>query len=114
MLTYKGFIGQIDFDSEHNKLVGEIVNSADILEFDGYSAEEIRANFRKCVDDYLIIQKEIVGIKPTPFTGNFTVCLSTEKQDQVIKAAHNQGKSVSHWLNERIDCHLNRYFSKSA
>ncbi len=114
MLIYKGFIGQIDFDSEHNKLVGEIVNSVDILEFDGYSAEEIRINFRKCVDDYLVIQNEVAGIKPTPFIGNFTVCLSTEKQDQVIRAAHDQGKSVSHWLNERIDSHLNLYFSKIA
>jgi len=114
MLIYKGFIGQIDYDSETNRLVGEVVNSIDLLEFDGQSAHDIRASFRRCVDEYLLMQKEMAGVHPTPFVGNFTVCLSTDKQDKVIKAAQRQGQSVSHWLNKRIDSHLNNYFADIA
>jgi|GEM_PF-2345398 len=114
MLIYKGFIGQIDYDSETSRLVGEVVNSVDLLEFDGQSAQEIRENFCRCVDEYLIMQRELAGISPTPFVGNFTVCLSTDKQDKVIKAAQSQGESVSHWLNKRIDSHLNQYFARIA
>lgn len=114
MLIYKGFIGQIDYDSENGKLVGEVVNAIDLLEFEGQSAAEIHNNFRVCIDEYLIMQREVVGIKPTPFIGNFTVCLSTDKQDKVIKEAQRQGQSVSHWLNKRIDSHLNSYFRDIA
>lgn len=114
MLIYKGFIGQIDYDSETSKLVGEVVNAIDLLEFDGSSAAEIHKNFRRCVDEYLIMQREVAGTKPTPFIGNFTVCLSTDKQNKVIKAAQSQGQSVSHWLNKRIDSHLNSYFRDFA
>ncbi len=110
MLVYKGFIGQIDFDSESNKLVGEVVNAVDLLEFEGQSASEIKQNFQDCVDDYLRMQREVEGTRATPFVGNFTVCLSTDKQDKVIKEAHLHGQSVSHWLNEKIDNYLNRYF----
>ena len=112
MLIYKGFIGQIDYDSETHRLVGEVVNSVDLIEFDGNSAQEIKANFQRCVDEYLDFQKEMIGVSPTPFVGNFTICLSTDKQDKVIKAAQSQGESVSHWLNRRVDSYLSQYFAK--
>ena len=114
MLIYKGFIGQIDYQSKTERLVGEVVNSVDLLEFDGASAMEIKYNFRRCVDEYLTLQNELAGDSPTPFVGNFSVCLSTEKQGKVIRAAQRQGQSVSHWLNARIDSHLNHYFAKTA
>ncbi|MCW8877392.1 MAG: hypothetical protein OQK51_10060 [Kangiellaceae bacterium] len=114
MLVYKGFIGQIDFDGETQKLVGEVVNSVDLIEFEGHTAAEIKASFQHCVDEYLEFQNEVVGISPTPFVGNFTICLTTEKQNKVIQAAQQQGQSVSHWLNKRIDNHLSSYFDKIA
>jgi len=114
MLIYKGFIGQIDYDAQNNKLIGEVINSIDILEFSGNSAEEIRDDFHRRVDDYLMMQKQLVGVNPIPFVGNFTICLSTDKQGKVIKAARQNGQSVSHWLNEKIDSHLNEYFANIA
>ncbi|TQV77447.1 hypothetical protein FLL45_05750 [Aliikangiella marina] len=114
MLIYKGFIGQIDYDAASNKLVGEVVNSVDLLEFSGTSAAEIHDDFHQVIDEYLVMQQQMAGVKPVPFVGNFTVCLSTEKQNKVIKAARKNGQSVSHWLNEKIDSHLNEYFASSA
>lgn len=114
MLIYKGFIGQIDYDSEANLLVGEIVNSVDLLEFSGHDVNEIKASFHRCVDEYLILQKEDAGINATPFVGNFSVCLSTDKQSKVIQAAKKQGETVSHWLNKNINSHLNQLFKDIA
>ncbi|WP_444998532.1 hypothetical protein [Aliikangiella sp. IMCC44359] len=114
MLIYKGFIGQIDFENTSGKLVGEVVNSVDLLEFDGYSADEIKSNFHRCIDEYMVVQKELTGSHPTPFVGNFTVCLSTDKQTKIIQAAHNKGQSVSHWLNQRVNNHLKQYFKDIA
>ena len=114
MLIYKGFIGQIDYDDETKKLVGEVVNSIDLLEFEGVSAAEIKANFRLCVDEYLSFQKEYADNKAIPFIGNFSICLTTDKQKKVIRAAQNEGESVSQWLNKRVDSDLSRYFSKIA
>lgn len=114
MLFYKGFVGQIDFNSESQKLVGEVVNSVDLIEFEGFSAKELKQDFQLKIDEYLNFQKEYVGQSPTPFVGNFTICLTTDKQNKVIKAAQEQGESVTHWLNRRIDTHLSNYFKKIA
>jgi len=114
MLFYKGFVGQIDFNSESQKLVGEVVNSIDLIEFEGLTAQELKHDFQLKIDEYLDFQKEVAGQFPIPFVGNFTICLTTEKQNQVIKAAQAQGQSVTHWLNQRIDNHLSRYFKKIA
>ena len=114
MLIYRGFIGQIDYDDETKKLVGEVVNSIDLIEFSGGTAIEVKLNFQKCIDEYLIFQSEYVGDNPVPFVGNFTICLTTEKQNQVIQAAQEKGQSVSHWLNKQVDDHLSDYFDKIA
>ncbi|MET1255582.1 hypothetical protein [Aliikangiella maris] len=114
MLIYKGFIGQIEYDNETGKLVGEVINCIDVLEFEGVSADEIKAGFKQCIEDYIACQKELTGVYPTPFVGNFTVCLSTDKQNKIIKAAHAKGQSVSHWLNQRIERHLTSYFKDIA
>lgn len=112
MLIYRGFIGQIDYDNEHQLLIGEVINATDLLEFNGQSADEIRQNFQQCIDEYLAFHKDVAGVRPIPFVGSFTVCLTTDKQDKVIKAAQKQGKSVFQWLNQRVDSDLNRYFAK--
>ena len=114
MLIYKGFIGQIDYDNESMKLVGQVVNSIDLLEFEGRSAAEIKCNFQSCIDEYLSFQKEYVHSKTIPFVGNFSICLSTDKQNQVIRAAQDEGESISQWLNKRVDSDLSRYFDKIA
>jgi len=114
MLIYRGFIGQIDYDDESKTLVGEVVNSIDLIEFTGESAADIKINFQNCIDEYLTFQKEYVGNNPIPFIGNFSISLTTDKQNKVIKAAQRQGQSVSHWLNQQVDSHLSQYFDKIA
>lgn len=112
MLLYKGFIGQIDYDNNANLLVGEIVNSVDVLEFSGKTADEIKTNFQSCVDDYLAFQVEEVGTNPTPFIGHFTLCLAPDKQKKVIRAAKNEGQTIAHWLNQRVNDYLSKFFQK--
>ncbi len=110
MLVYKGFIGQVDYDNVAQALVGEVVNAVDVLEFSGKTADEIKINFQACVDDYLAFHKEETGVNPTPFIGNFMVCLATDKQRKVIKAAQKEGQSISHWLNQHVNDYLADYF----
>jgi predicted HicB family RNase H-like nuclease len=111
MLMYKGFIGQIDYDLHTSKLVGEVVNALDLLEFDGESVIELKQNFEKTIDDYLQFQTLEGDGMPIPFIGNFTVCLPTDKQKLVIEEAHRSGQSVSHWLNTIVNRQLSQYFS---
>jgi predicted HicB family RNase H-like nuclease len=112
MLLHKGFIGKIEFDHHHSILRGEVLNAMDLLEFDGRSAEEIKQNFIKCVDDYCLLNNERNTKDSIPFIGNYSISLSADKQNCVMKAARESGSSMEIWLNRRINDHLGEYFKE--
>ncbi|MEP1742009.1 MAG: hypothetical protein ABJI60_14545 [Kangiellaceae bacterium] len=114
MLLHRGFIGKIEFDDRRSILTGEVLNSLDLLEFDGKTAEEIKKNFIKCVDDYCLIHQEQSGEDTVPFVGNYSISLAADKQNKVMKAALQDGSSMEIWLNRRINEHLVEYFQENV
>jgi len=114
MLLHRGFIGKIEYDDHRGILAGEVVNSVDLLEFDGKTAEELKKNFVKCVDDYCFLYREKSGHTTIPFIGNYSISLAAERQTQVMKAAIREGSSMEIWLNRRINDHLVDFFKDDA
>ncbi|MGH8676524.1 MAG: hypothetical protein ACREVG_19725 [Burkholderiales bacterium] len=53
MMEYKGFIGVVEFDGEAAIVHGDVVNTRDVITFQGKSVAEIKKAFRESVDDYL-------------------------------------------------------------
>jgi predicted HicB family RNase H-like nuclease len=53
MLNYKGYTGHIEFDDEAELFHGEVVDTKDVVTFQGRSVDEIVQAFRDSVDDYL-------------------------------------------------------------
>jgi len=53
MMEYKGYVGKVEFDDEASIFHGEVVNSRDVITFQGKSVAELRNAFRESVDDYL-------------------------------------------------------------
>jgi predicted HicB family RNase H-like nuclease len=52
-MKYKGYQGIIEFDEASNIFHGEIINTRDVVTFQGTSATELQKAFRDSVDDYL-------------------------------------------------------------
>ncbi len=114
MLLHKGFIGKIEFDDRRLLLTGEVLNALDLLEFDGKTAEEIKVNFIKCIEDYCEMHQQKNSQESIPFIGNYKISLTTAQQNQVMKAAKLDGSSMETWLNRRINDHLGDYFNGDA
>lgn len=110
MLLHKGFIGKIEFDDRRSMLTGEVLNTPDLLEFEGENAEEIKNNFIKCVEDYCILNQERCCQDTIPFIGNYNIRLNSDRQNQVMQAAKKEGASMEIWLNRRINQHLGEFF----
>jgi predicted HicB family RNase H-like nuclease len=53
MLEYKGYTAHVELDSEAEILHGEVLDTRDVITFQGRSVEEIQRAFRDSVDDYL-------------------------------------------------------------
>ena len=52
-MTYQGFIGKVEFDDEAGIFHGEVINTGDVITFQGESMEELRQAFHDSIDDYL-------------------------------------------------------------
>ena len=76
MIEHKGYIGYIVFDDAAGIFHGEVINTRDVITFQGKSVEEIRKAFVDSVEDYLNFCSER-GEKPDrPFSGKFLVRIS--------------------------------------
>ena len=52
-MEYKGYIARLELDEEVGVLHGEVINTRDVITFEGSSIEELRQALADSVDDYL-------------------------------------------------------------
>ena len=52
-MTYKGYQARVALDEEAGVFHGEVINTRDVITFQGSSAEELQQAFEDSVDDYL-------------------------------------------------------------
>ncbi len=53
MMTYKGYTGSVEVDTEAEILFGRVVGLRDVITFQGETVAEARKAFQDSVDDYL-------------------------------------------------------------
>jgi predicted HicB family RNase H-like nuclease len=53
MMEHKGYIGQVEFDDEAGIFHGEVINTLDVITFQGCCSAELKRAFQDSVDDYL-------------------------------------------------------------
>lgn len=53
MLKYKGYTGHVEYDDEASLFHGEVLDTKDVITFQGRHVDEIEKAFRDSIDDYL-------------------------------------------------------------
>ena len=71
MLEYKGYIGDIDFDDSAEIFHGEVINTRDVITFQGTSVDELKKAFVDSVEDYLDFCEERNEEPDRPFSGRY-------------------------------------------
>ncbi len=102
MLNYKGYTGHVAFDDEARLFHGEVLDTRDVITFQGRSVDEIEGAFRTSVDDYLAFCAER-GEKPDkPFSGRLMLRLPKSLHRDVYVSARREGKSLNQFVVERL------------
>ena len=78
MMKYKGYAGMVIFDDEAGIFHGEVVNTRDVITFQGTCVEELRQAFNDSVDDYLEFCAERGEEPEKPFSGQFVTRVSPD------------------------------------
>ena len=84
MLNYKGYTGQVSYDDEVRIFHGEILDTRDVITFQGRSVEEIEKAFRESVDDYLEFCKERGEQPDKPFSGKFVLRMTPKLHHKLL------------------------------
>jgi predicted HicB family RNase H-like nuclease len=103
MLTYKDYVGHVEFDDEANLFHGEIIGIRDVITFQGKSVAEIRKAMKDSVEDYCAMCKKHKKEPEKPFSGKLIVRLNSDLHRKVACAALREGKSINKWITETLD-----------
>ena len=100
MMKYKGYLAHVEFDDEANIFHGEVINTRDVITFQGQSVAELKKAFEDSVEDYFTFCAERGEEPDRPFTGRFSISLTPDQHKKVIMSAEKAGKNVESWVTE--------------
>ena len=103
MMTYRGYQARVKFDYDAGVFHGEVVDTRDVIFFEGTSVEELNREFRFSVDDYLAFCAERGQEPDKRFSGQVPLRISPEVHRAANAVAKAEGKSLNAWLAETIE-----------
>ena len=99
-MTYKGYIGTVEYSEEDDCLFGRINGVRDIISYEGASVKEIRKAFEEAVDDYLN-HCIAIGKEPNkPYSGKFVLRIDPVLHARIAAKAMANGKSLNQYAAE--------------
>lgn len=102
MLKYKDYIGHVTFDEEADIFHGEVINTRDVITFQGSTVKALKKAFKDSIDDYLAFCKERNEAPEKPFSGKFNVRLNPELHREAYAAAKALNMSLNTWVVQAI------------
>ena len=103
MMKYKGYSGHVEFDSDAGIFHGEVVDTRDVITFQGKSVDELETAFKDSIEDYLEFCSKR-GEKPDkPFSGKFVLRIAPDLHHKVYIKSLESGKSLNNWITEVLE-----------
>jgi predicted HicB family RNase H-like nuclease len=102
VMEYKGYVAKVEFDAEEDHFHGEVINTRDVITFEGASVIELKTALRDSVEDYLAFCTERGETPDKPFSGQFVARISPELHRQVSVSATRAGQSINAWVTDRL------------
>ena len=102
MIEYKGYLGDVEYDSGAHIFHGEVINTRDVITFQGRSVYEIESAFQDSINDYIEWCAED-GVSPEkPYSGRFNLRISPDLHREIAIAARRQKISINKFVEKAI------------
>ena len=102
-MSYKGYEAVVEYDEEAEVFHGEVVNTRDVITFEGRSVDELKAALADSVEDYLAFCRERGESPEKPFSGQFVVRVDPSLHRKVAGAAKRAGASLNKWVAAALE-----------
>ncbi|WP_455590662.1 type II toxin-antitoxin system HicB family antitoxin [Bacteroides sp.] len=105
-LTYKGFIGSVNFSEKDCVFFGKIEGINGLVNFEGESVKELTNAFHEAVEDYLAYCED-EGIQPhKSYSGSLNIRISPEVHSRIAMFAKRTGMSINAFIKEALEKQL--------
>ena len=101
-MKYKNYEGSITFDDQAEIFHGEVVNTKDVITFQGRSVKELKKAFKQSVDDYLAFCADKGEEPEKPYSGNLVIRIDPELHKKLAIQAKKKKKSLNALIEERL------------
>ena len=102
MMEYKGYRGTVEYDAEAKLFHGDIVNTRDVITFQGTTVQEIEKAFRDSIHDYFAWCEAEGEAPEKPCSGKFDIDLSPELHQAAAAAAKKLKLSINRFVEKAI------------
>ncbi|GHV77527.1 antitoxin HicB [Spirochaetia bacterium] len=102
MMEYEGYLGTVEYDADAKLFHGDIVNTRDVITFQGTTVEEIERAFKDSIEDYLAWCKEEGAEPEKPYSGKFNVRLPPELHKEAAITARKLKLSINRFVEKAI------------
>ena len=103
MMGHKGYHAAVTFDDEAGVFHGEVMDTRDVIVFEGTSVVQLKKEFEFSIDDYLKVCEERGRTPDKPFSGKIPLRIPPEVHRAATAAAKAQGKSLNAWITETVE-----------
>ena len=101
-MKYKGYEGAVVFDDEAGIFHGEVLNTRDVITFQGTSVAELKKAFEDSVDDYLAFCAQRGEEPEKPFSGNLVIRINPALHRELSIEAKKTGKSLNNLIEQKL------------
>lgn len=101
-MNYKGYVAEVSFDDEAGIFHGEVVNTRDVITFQGRSVDELREALAGSIEDYLEWCAERGKEPERPFSGRLVLRMPPDLHRAAALAARREGKSLNRWIADAL------------
>lgn len=102
-LEYKGYIGIIELDAEAGLFHGEVINTRDVLTFQGRTVDELKTAFTDTIEDYEDWCRARGKTPEKPYSGKLLLRIKPDLHRALVAAAARSGKSLNSFVSDSLE-----------
>ena len=101
-MKYKNYEAAVKFDDDTEMFYGEVINTRDVITFQGKSVSELKREFKNSIEVYLEFCNDRNEEPDKPFSGNFVLRISPSLHNRLYSKAKRTGKSLNSLIEESL------------
>ncbi len=102
-MNYKGYDALVTYDEDAELFHGEVMNTRDVITFQGASVTELKTAMAESIEDYLAFCQQRGEEPEKPFSGQFVVRVDPPVHRAAVAAAKREGMSLNRWVANLLE-----------